>query len=50
MCAVVEEYAREYAEEKALETARRLLERHVDEDIIVEATGITLEKLSELKK
>lgn len=50
MCAAVEEYAREYAEEKALETARRLLERHVDEDIIVEATGITLEKLSELKK
>lgn len=45
MCTVVEEYAKE----KSLETARLLIAKNVDEDIILEATGITLEELAQLK-
>jgi predicted transposase YdaD len=50
MCAVVEAYAKERIEEKALETARLLLEGQVDENLIMKATGLTAEQLAEIKK
>jgi hypothetical protein len=50
MCAAVEAYAKEYAEEKAQETARLLLEDGINETIILKATGLTAERLAEIKK
>lgn len=49
MCTVVEKYAKECVKEKAIETARLLLSKDIAEDIIQEATGLSLEELSELK-
>ncbi len=49
MCRVVEEYAKECIKEKAMETAKLLLSRDIAEDVIQEATGLSLEELSELK-
>jgi hypothetical protein len=58
MCEVVERYAREYAEEKlieyaeekAIETAQTLIRNDVSDNIIQEATKLSLEKIAELRE
>lgn len=54
MCEVVERYAREYAEEKviekAIETAQTLIQNGVSDNIIQEATKLSLEKIAELRE
>ena len=49
MCTVVEEYAKDYAKEKAIETAKLLLEDHVNDNTIVKATGLSLDEITKLK-
>ncbi|MGN0153463.1 MAG: PD-(D/E)XK nuclease family transposase [Lachnospiraceae bacterium] len=48
MCAVVEEYAKECVKEKALETAKSLIEDNVSDTIIQKATGLTFEEIASL--
>lgn len=49
MCTVVEEYAKEYAKEKTLETAKSLMESQVSDDIIHRATGLSFEEIDKLR-
>ncbi len=54
MCKIVDEYARdyarEYAEERVIKMAQSLINRGIDDDIIQEATDLSLEEIANLRK
>ena len=49
MCAVVEEYAKEYAAEKTKKTIKGFISAGVSDELIKQATGYTQEQIDELR-
>ena len=50
MCKIVEEYAKEYAKEYAEDVVQSLIKSGVSDDIIQQATKLSLEEIADLKE